>query len=196
LYVDRFKFRTADTSDFRRVMEEVSGTSLERFFDQWCLRPGIPRLSVDHSFDAASHTLTVTVSQIQKIDGHNPAYVLDVPVRVVLEGGGERWLHVRSDRTESTATLTLAVPPLDIEVDPNATLLASITVHKPTAMWWHQWKAGSTTFARGEAAEQVGAVSVSSVALGASRALGEAVRAGVILKLRTDASPQARKEDR
>ncbi len=38
-YVQRFKFREVETDDFRRVMEEVSGQSLERFFEQWVYRP-------------------------------------------------------------------------------------------------------------------------------------------------------------
>lgn len=181
LYMDRFKFATAETSDFRRALEEVSGKSLELFFDQWTSRPGIPRLSVDHEYDGSSKTLTVKVRQIQKVDGHNPAYVLDVPVRVPLDGGGERWLVVRCDRTDSSASVVLDATPLDVEVDPNMTLLASTTVHKPTAMWIRQARQGATYFARAEASEhlrEVAVVRVATLALNTVRALEQGIVGG------------------
>lgn len=34
-YYERFKYKTADTWDFKKVCEEVSGTDLTYFFDQW-----------------------------------------------------------------------------------------------------------------------------------------------------------------
>ena len=62
LYLDRCKFKCAETDDFRECMEEVSGRSLEQFFWQWCTRPNIPRLKVSPVWDGAE-TLTVTVEQ-------------------------------------------------------------------------------------------------------------------------------------
>ncbi|MCP2732715.1 M1 family metallopeptidase, partial [Limnofasciculus baicalensis] len=154
LYFDRFKFKIAETADFRRIMEEVSGVSLEKFFTQWCYRPGIPRLSIDQTYDAAAKTLTVTLSQIQKIDGHNPAYDLVVPIRVITDRG-ETWVTIHSDRSEQAVTIPLASAPTDVQVDPNLTVLASVTVHKPTAMWMNQLLRPSTAFARVQAMEHV-----------------------------------------
>jgi aminopeptidase N len=34
-YYERFKYKTADTYDFKRVCEEISGTDLTYFFNQW-----------------------------------------------------------------------------------------------------------------------------------------------------------------
>ncbi|MCA9283335.1 MAG: M1 family metallopeptidase, partial [Phycisphaerales bacterium] len=53
-YFDRYKFKTAETDDFRQVLEEVSGLSLEQFFDQWCYRAGTPKVKVTGRWDEAS----------------------------------------------------------------------------------------------------------------------------------------------
>lgn len=163
LYFDRFKFKTAETADFRRIMEEVSGVSLEKFFTQWCYRPGIPRLSIDQTYDATAKTLTVKLSQIQKIDGHNPAYDLVVPIRVITDGS-ETWVTIHSDRSELSVTIPLAAAPTDVQVDPNLTVLASVTVHKPTAMWMNQLLSPSTAFARVQAMEHVQDVATARLA--------------------------------
>ena len=48
--VNRYLVRHAggivETNDLMRALEEVSGRSLERFFDQWVYRPGHPELKV------------------------------------------------------------------------------------------------------------------------------------------------------
>src|SRR5205823_3219081 len=72
VYLERYRFGTAETDDFRRVMEEVSGESLERFFSQWFDRPGRPQLEVDLNWDEKTSELTVAVEQSQQIDGLNP----------------------------------------------------------------------------------------------------------------------------
>ncbi|CAN5848740.1 hypothetical protein BH11PLA1_BH11PLA1_14770 [soil metagenome] len=77
-YVKRFAFRAAETADFRRVMEEVSGESLERFFHQYCERPGVPRVTITPTWDAAAGTLEVAAVQTQAIDAENPAYEMDL----------------------------------------------------------------------------------------------------------------------
>ncbi|MCH8940715.1 MAG: phosphoadenosine phosphosulfate reductase family protein, partial [Chloroflexi bacterium] len=57
LYLDRFKGKMAETDDFRHALEDVSGVSLEQFFDQWVFRPGLPRLRVDADWDESAGAL-------------------------------------------------------------------------------------------------------------------------------------------
>ena len=46
-YIQKHKLTCVETDDFRHALEEASGLSLERFFQQWCDRPGLPRLAVE-----------------------------------------------------------------------------------------------------------------------------------------------------
>lgn len=136
LYIDRFKYQSVETSDFRKCLEEASGQSLERFFDQWAFRPGMPTLKVEHSYDDASKKMTVTVEQTQPINGDNPAYALRLPVfcEFPAEEGKEqpkgRWLYLDTDVKKQTETFDLPGKPNRIRIDPNASLLARINEQK------------------------------------------------------------------
>jgi aminopeptidase N len=88
-YVDRYKFRTVETDDFRRTLEEVSGVSLEKFFQQWALRPGTPKLKIKGEWSESQRTLKVIVEQLQRTDPDHPAYAFDLPIEVHLSGARE-----------------------------------------------------------------------------------------------------------
>jgi len=45
-YYQQYKGSNADTRDFEKVAEKVSGNDLKPFFDQWLYTPGIPVLKV------------------------------------------------------------------------------------------------------------------------------------------------------
>ena len=40
LYLERYSYKAVETDDLRKVVEEVSGKSLQQFFDQWFYRAG------------------------------------------------------------------------------------------------------------------------------------------------------------
>lgn len=128
LYLDRHRNQSVETFQFRLCMEDVSGLSLQRFFDQWCYRPGVPRLRVSHSWDSATRTLTITAEQTQPIDGPNPAFAIDLPVWIDAGEGRPREIVVTGDDRVSTATVTLPREPRTIVVDPGLSLLADLDI--------------------------------------------------------------------
>ncbi|MBY0308694.1 MAG: M1 family metallopeptidase, partial [Phycisphaerales bacterium] len=136
LYIDRNKFQSVETVDFRKAMEEVSGQSLERFFEQWLYRPGMPTLKVTTRYEDSSRKMTVTVEQTQTIDATRPAYALRLPVYCEFpaeEGKDQpkgRWLYIDTDATSATETFDLPGKPNRVHIDPNATLLAKINEQK------------------------------------------------------------------
>ena len=77
-----FRFRKAGTDDLRRVMEEESGISLERFFERWIYGARVPviRLTsrVSKSLDPVTSGPSVTLRFEQGDE------VFDVPVTVTL----------------------------------------------------------------------------------------------------------------
>lgn len=132
-YIDRFKFRAADTDDFRRTFEEVSGQSLALFFEQWAHRPGLPSLEVDLAWDAASSTLSVTIDQAQTIDRLNPPYRFSLPV-LVRFGDQQRWVSVDVEEGSTAASFEfLDGPgtPTAVQIDPNLTVIARTRVRTP-----------------------------------------------------------------
>lgn len=155
LYLERYSYKSVETDDFRRVMEEVSGRSLEQFFAQWCLRPGLPRVDVEQAWDEATSTLTVSVEQMQTIDYLNPAYAFTLPVLIKLSEDDARWMHIDIDSRRATASLVLPSKPTQVSVDPNLTVLAAVRVEKPLAMWADEALHGPTLLARLRAVEHL-----------------------------------------
>lgn len=59
-YYQQYKGSNADTRDFERVAEKVSGKNLKWFFDQWLYRPGIPQLHIEQKIDNDEVKLRIT----------------------------------------------------------------------------------------------------------------------------------------
>jgi aminopeptidase N len=106
---------TAWTADFARIMEAASGRSLERFFDQWVARPGMPALAASIVGDGGDRRLRI--EQLQ--DG--PPYALVVDVELRGEAGSERRV-VEMETTEIEVPLGLQGP-LRAVLDPDGWLL-------------------------------------------------------------------------
>ncbi|MFT3684568.1 MAG: M1 family aminopeptidase [Phycisphaerales bacterium] len=136
LYINRHKFTSVETDDFRKALEEVSGQALERFFDQWLRRPGMPTLKVSTKYDESSKKMTVEVEQTQTIDATRPAYALRLPIycEFPAEEGKEqpagRWLYIDMDTTSASESFDLPGKPNRVRIDPNASLLTKINEQK------------------------------------------------------------------
>ena len=64
-YLQRYLHQVVETDDFRRVLEEHSGRSLGKFFDQWFRTSGFPDLKVSFDYDDSRQEGTFTVEQKQ-----------------------------------------------------------------------------------------------------------------------------------
>jgi aminopeptidase N len=189
LYIDRHRFNQAETDDFRNALEEASGQSLERFFRQWCYRPGLPKLSVSYSYDDVKQKFTIVVEQTQTIDADNPAYALSIPVYMEWKAQAEstspasnRYVYVDTNVRRIESSFTMDRAPDQVIVDPFASNLAILDVKKPVGMWIDQLEQGPTEFARADAAGALGDVPDPAGATALARAaaderLGDEVRA-------------------
>lgn len=160
LYLKRHGLNQAETDDFRIAMEEVSGQSLERFFDQWCRRPGHPSLDIDYTWTPASAdqtadgpgTLAITVEQTQTIDADNPAYAFTLPVYITSAGAdghdAGRYVYVVTDEESVTNRFELSARPKDLDIDPYLTVLARTRVRQPLETTLRQTQPGHTLYTR------------------------------------------------
>ena len=119
-YYRRYRDANASTAEFRAVMEQASGKSLDWFFAQWLTRPGIPRLEGTWRFDAATKQVEVTVSQTQAAD----PYRLTVDIGIQPTAGALPRVE-RSELTGRSTTLRFAAEtePAAVSLDPNTWLL-------------------------------------------------------------------------
>ncbi|VAX39529.1 hypothetical protein MNBD_PLANCTO03-1109, partial [hydrothermal vent metagenome] len=106
LFLDQYKDAAVETDDFRKALEEVSGQSLERFFDQWVYRAGVPSVDIELDWEAKSDQadgpgiLTVTLRQVQTINADNPAYAMVVPIYLKFAGAANTYVYVETEERQ------------------------------------------------------------------------------------------------
>jgi len=80
-YLERHEFDTVVTEDLNSVIEELSGRSYDRFFDQWVYHGGVPELEISYNWDARSRLARLTVRQTQRVTEQVPLFQFPVAVR-------------------------------------------------------------------------------------------------------------------
>ncbi len=160
-----------ETSDFRYAMEEASGLGLEWFFDQWCDRPGSPRVTATTSYDPATRTLTLKAEQTQKMDARTPALRITVPVWVKT-AASEKLVPCWMDQKTAQLQVELDGPPVAVWVDPYLDSLKVLTVEQPEA-----WTLGALQSAPTIAARRQAMALLAKIETAAARAALRAVAA-------------------
>jgi hypothetical protein len=103
----------ASWKDIRQVCEQTSGAGLDAFFRQWIHQGGAPLLSIERAaYHSATKALTMAVSQGE------PAFQLEVPVRITHDGGTLEVVVSLSAPFEEV-TVPLDVVPVSVELDPD-----------------------------------------------------------------------------
>lgn len=124
-YLERFRHRNVDTEDFRKVIEELSGRTYDRFFDQWLYHGHYPELDVTYAWDEPSKSAKVTVRQVQDLSENVLLFQFPLTVRFKGPSGSEdRTLQVT--RKEEDFSFTLPAAPSLVLIDPEVALLAKI----------------------------------------------------------------------
>ncbi len=80
LYFSRYKHGNANTDQFFRCFEEVSGRSLDHFKEKWLYTIGYPKVTASARFDAARKELTVQFRQ-ETPDSTGPFHI---PIKLAL----------------------------------------------------------------------------------------------------------------
>lgn len=133
-YLKTFSNRVVETDDFRRIVEEESGRSLGRFFDQWIHSPGYPKLKVGFVWDATAQTGTWTIEQTQ-VDEKRGIGLFEIPTDVGWVIGGQ--LHTENVLiTGARFTHTVRMNERPEQVRVNAIRRAVIALDMPIADDW------------------------------------------------------------
>ncbi len=114
----KYRFQVADFDAVEAIFSEVAQQPLDGFFAQWVQRQGAPVLRVfeaDFKAKGERHVLTALIEQMQA----GPAYSLQVPVAIQLEGRSGAWqTDLRLEQKRIRVELELPARPLRLEVDP------------------------------------------------------------------------------
>jgi aminopeptidase N len=121
----RYRDGNALTSDFRHVMEEVSGRDMEGFFHQWLYRPQIPR--VVGTWQYAEGEISLTLRQTHA----GGPFRLPVDVAVFMGGSGSPQIEVVTlTEEEGIFTLPVSSAPDRVVLDPDQRLLMEAEINR------------------------------------------------------------------
>lgn len=153
-YLRRFALTNADTDDYRRVMEEISGISLSRYFEQSFYRAGHPEFEIEYSWDGQRRTATVSVKQAQQVDDLTP--IFDLPADLVFytrQGRISKRVHLGLQN--ESFQFELDSEPKIVEFDPEGHLLKKVKFPKSFALLREQLASSVDVLSRTSAAEDL-----------------------------------------
>lgn len=116
LYFATYNGGNANTTDFRKVMEKVSGQSLTVFFKQWLETAGIPVLDISYSYKKGILNIEIKQSQDQ---------LFTFPLEYTV-GDDLRITKVNIENRITTIKVPVSRNPGIIHIDPRVNLLAEI----------------------------------------------------------------------
>ena len=170
-YLERYREREVVTADFERTLEEVTGRSLEQFFQQWVYQGGYPEFEVHYGWDGEQSMAKVKIRQTQKEDDLTPCFVTPVDLAFTLPTSDDA---ANNKDTTQTRTMQMRVvvgedgqieqsfyfpmerEPVMVRFDPHGWLLKTLKFERPTRMFRYQLAHDPDVLGRIEAAEVLG----------------------------------------
>jgi aminopeptidase N len=153
-YLRRYALGNVETGDYRRVMEEVSGLSLGRYFEQSFFKGGHPELEIAYSWDEAGKMARLEVKQVQQTDDLTPLFVLPAEFVFYTQKGRLVRKVTLSSQSESFQ-FELDSEPRIVEFDPEGWLLKKLKFRKTHALLREQLVSSRDMLSRKSAAEEL-----------------------------------------
>lgn len=170
-YLNTYRTKEVVTSDLLRTLEEVTGRSLERFFQQWVHGGGHPELEVNYSWDSERKLAKLKIKQTQKVDTLTACFYapLDIAFTIPIsedEAKNERTMQTRTiamqvqlgeeGQAEQSFYLPLEREPVMVRIDPDGWLLKTLTFERSARLLRYQLAHDPDVLGRVEAAEELG----------------------------------------
>lgn len=126
-YLHKRSWKTVETDDFRRDIEEYSGEQLCSFFEQWFYSKGHPVLEASFSYDASKGGYaTVSVKQTQ-MDEKKGVGSFDLTVDIAMETSSGQWethtITMENGSTTGQMFVKVGSKPLQVVLDPEKKVL-------------------------------------------------------------------------
>ncbi len=153
-FLEKFKFDVADTEDFRKVVEEVTGKDFEWFFDQYIYNAGHPVLKINHIWDPEDKTLSISIKQAQPDDSWD-VYKLPLELLVVTDSGKEIRKILWIKQKQETFLIPLDEKPKRVCIDPEFKVFAVLDIEQGQEQWIDQLLSCKHTYCRLLAARQL-----------------------------------------
>jgi aminopeptidase N len=132
-FLKKFEYSVADTEDFRKTMEEVSGKNLEWFFEQFFYNSGHPALKVEEEWKDDSKKLLIRIKQVQGDDSLN-TYILPLKIQIKI-GETIKEYAIDLNEREAVYVFDLDARPDYVCVDPFFEVFKTIEYQRTAEQW-------------------------------------------------------------
>jgi aminopeptidase N len=194
-YARKHEWQSVETTDFKVAIEEVTGRSLDWFFEEWITGRGYPEFEVSHHFDSQSGALRVTVRQVQETSDGTPVFRMPVEIDA-LGKRGRQTFRVELEKPEHEFHFSLDERPLAVLFDPYDCVLKTLEHEKSRQELLHQLKLAESFSARMRACRALGEFRDDEAVAALRRALLQdefgAVRMAAAVALASIGSDEAR----
>ena len=154
-YLQRYNGQVVETDHFRYVMEEHSGRSLGKFFNQWFYTAAYPDLKVSFSYDNKRKQGTFEIEQTQVDDEKNiPAFTLSTDLAWTIDGA-EHLLPIKLDQAKHVITVTMSAEPEQVRFDPSAKILHKLAFNPGDSLLRKQLTEATDMIGRAHAAHEL-----------------------------------------
>ncbi len=124
-YLQRYALQSVVTDDLQRVLEETTGRSWDRFFDQWVYHAGHPQVKLQYEWLAQEKLAKVTIQQTQKVDQDVMLFQFPTRLRFLVDGHAiDHELLVQQE--QQVCYVPLPAQPTLVRFDPDYTVLAEV----------------------------------------------------------------------
>ncbi len=136
-YLKRHALSSVVTEDLRSVIEELTGRSYDRFFDQWIYHGRHPDLKVGYNWSEKDKLAKISIEQTQKVTEKVMLFHFQAKVRFIIQDKLiDREIFI--DSKQHDFYFRLPDEPNVVRFDPDYGLLANIKFEKPTVMLYQQ----------------------------------------------------------
>jgi aminopeptidase N len=163
LYLNTYKFKSAEAQELRLAFESVTGKDLNWFWNEWYYGSGQPDLNI--SYDYSNKTARVIIEQTQKT---GKIFKLPIAIDVYSEGANKKRYNVWVQDKMDTFYFPSANKPSLINVDADKVLLAKKTDNKTAEEFEQQYKYAGNYMDRKEALEYFADNKLSNLVMGLS----------------------------
>jgi aminopeptidase N len=147
LYLKRNQFKPAEIHDLRLAFEEVTGTDMNWFFNQWFLASGHPNLKIESHY--SNGMLGLTVEQ-QQDTLRTPVYRLPFKLDVWVNGM-KNTFNLELTKAKQDFSLPCAAQPSLVHFDPDNEVLSKKSHEKTDEELIFQFKNSEGYFGRKDA---------------------------------------------
>lgn len=113
--------RSAESEDFKQVMEQASGIQLDQFFQTWIYSAGHPIINGEWKYSGLGKKLKFELEQTQKNE-----IIYDLPIEVGVyfaDNQDPEIFHINLNKRQENFEIKLKSSPSSVVLDPNAKIL-------------------------------------------------------------------------